>query len=261
MLARILGLLLCTTAATTTPAADLSINHDRTTISIEGDLVLEDVPLFRALAAAIPKTTHGIVRFDSPGGQAFAGIRIGETIRQRGFVTIVPNHTTCASACAIAWLAGVPRIAGTTSRIGFHGVYESDTGDSSSAGNAVEGAYLGKLGLSEQAIFYITSSGAKEMQWFNGTDAAELGIDLFLGECPPDGGDCTFKSIGANKPPDRPRPAAAPRPVAPQSAGRAVSRSNLIAPVACPNRPADVTCCLSGYVFDSRYRKCQPVSP
>lgn len=36
-------------------------------INIEGELTLDDIPVFRALAAAIPKP-KGIVRFDSPGG-------------------------------------------------------------------------------------------------------------------------------------------------------------------------------------------------
>lgn len=127
------------------------------------------------------------------------------------------------------------------------------------------GAYLGKLGLSELAIEYITFSSANEMQWFSGADATKLGIDLYLGECPEGIGDCTFTPTVTSKKTDKPvRPVATPRPAlqpSAQAAGRAgrVDRSNFTASVACPN-PADKTCCPAGYVWESQYRQCRSVS-
>jgi hypothetical protein len=47
------------------------------------------------------------VAFESDGGSRQAGIRMGEFIRQRGFVTVVPTGARCESACAIAWLVSL----------------------------------------------------------------------------------------------------------------------------------------------------------
>jgi len=47
-----------------------------------------------------------IIRLESNGGSLVAGIQIGETIRLKGFQTLVPAGARCASACAMAWLGG-----------------------------------------------------------------------------------------------------------------------------------------------------------
>jgi hypothetical protein len=210
------ALLALLAAAIKASAADLSINHDRDFIRINGELTLADINVFRGLAAAVPKTQRGIVSLSSPGGQVLAGIRIGELIRQRNFVTMVANKMTCTSSCAIAWLGGVPRISSTTANIGFHGAYEANSGDASSMGNAVLGAYLSKLGLSELAIAYISYANPNEMQWLSADDAVKLGIALYIGECP-ENGDCMYTSTLTGKTTVRPiQPLAPPRPATSQ---------------------------------------------
>ena len=64
-----------------------------------------------------------IIRLESNGGSLVAGIQIGETIRLKGFQTLVPAGARCASACAMAWLGGTQRFMGPNARIGLHLVH------------------------------------------------------------------------------------------------------------------------------------------
>jgi hypothetical protein len=106
-------------------------------------------------------------------------MEIGRAIRLKGFGTLVPQGFQCASACALAWLGGSPRFMGHDATVGFHAVFTTNNGQDtvSSAGNAVVGAYLDQLGLSMQAITYITEKQPNDIQWLTFDDAGRLGIE------------------------------------------------------------------------------------
>jgi len=46
----------------------------------------------------------------SPGGALIAGLQIDKVIRLYHFTTFVSQGEYCASACALAWLAGEPLV-------------------------------------------------------------------------------------------------------------------------------------------------------
>ena len=146
-------------------------------IEVVGELISGDEAKF--IEAAI-KSADAIVVFHSGGGNLLAGIEIGKAIRLKGFSTLVPNNMHCASACALAWLAGRVRLMSDTARIGFHAVYTSEDGETrvSSAGNAIAGAYLNQLGLPTSAIIYITDTPPHSMKWLNFADAQRVGIEV-----------------------------------------------------------------------------------
>jgi hypothetical protein len=145
------------TACTSFPAVSAKITvtpqaSDRPMlVSVEGELVASDGDEFIAKTALL-KTLGAIVVLDSAGGSLVAGLQIGEAIRQKKFSTTVAAGTRCASACALAWLAGVPRSIGAEGRIGFHAAYDSDTGRETGVGNALVGAYLTKWRASVTSI-------------------------------------------------------------------------------------------------------------
>jgi hypothetical protein len=85
-------------------------------------------------------------------------------------------HALCASACGWIWLAGTTRYVSLAAQIGFHAVYTGTSGDVSSAGNALVGAYLIKLGLSYQAIAFVTSAPPDSIRWIHPADAERIGI-------------------------------------------------------------------------------------
>lgn len=146
-------------------------------IEVSGELSRGDEAKFIEVAI---KSADAIVVFHSGGGNLLAGIEIGKAIRLKGFSTLVPDNMHCASACALAWLAGRVRLMSETARIGFHAVYTSEDGQSrvSSAGNALAGAYLNQLGLPTSAIIYITDAPPDGMQWLNFADAQRFGIEV-----------------------------------------------------------------------------------
>lgn len=144
-------------------------------ISVSGAFTEGDDAVFRKLAAA---TDRAIVVLNSGGGNLIAGLQIGRAIRLRGFATAVPSNALCASACALAWLAGSPRLLDANSKVGFHAAYRLVNGKASESGaaNALVGAYLNQLGLSDTAVVYVTSAPPEGVEWLTPENAVSAGI-------------------------------------------------------------------------------------
>lgn len=150
-------------------------------ITVEGELVAGDEKKF---AQAALQNDMAIVVLNSPGGSTLAGVEIGKAIRLKGFFTYVPADTVCASACGYAWLAGVQRYMEETSKIGFHAsfIQENGVNRETGVGNALVGAYLNSLGLSQYAIAYISSAPPDSMTWLTLQDAESVGIDVKIAD-------------------------------------------------------------------------------
>jgi hypothetical protein len=167
-------------ALTAAQAAEIDVkpvDSGSTLVVIEGDFEHDDVDTFRKKVAAL-STPRVTVAFKSDGGSLVAGIRIGTLIREKKFATVIPDGASCASACALAWLGGSRRFMGEGATIGFHAAYvlKSYGPVESSSGNAILGAYLNQLGLSEDAILYLTKTAPTSIQWMSLADANEHGI-------------------------------------------------------------------------------------
>jgi hypothetical protein len=117
-----------------------------------------------------------IVTLMSYGGAIGPAMQIGEWVRKRGMLTFVPGDHTCASACALIWVAGWLRTVGDTPQIGFHAAYDEDTGRESGAGNAVMGAYLRDLEFGYKAIHFMTRKGPTSVEWLTPELAKEVGV-------------------------------------------------------------------------------------
>jgi hypothetical protein len=167
-------------ALTEIRAANIDLKHlenGLTQVAIEGELGLEDIDQFQAKTESLP-STKTTVEFRGEGGSLLAGVHIGSMIRAKKFATVVPDGAQCASACALAWLGGSRRFVGEHSRVGFHTAYVLKAGGpvESGFGNAILGAYLNQLGLSEDAILYVTHGVPTSLQWLRMEEAAEYGI-------------------------------------------------------------------------------------
>lgn len=168
-----------TLIASTAHAATFAVMPDAngmTDIFVSGSLEAGDEDTFEKIAGKIPQTQAAAVVFSSPGGSLDAGLAIGDAIRERGFVTSVLPGNECSSACAYAWLAGNPRALSSRSYVGFHAASIKDTGEVSSGGNAIIGAYLDRLGFDRYAIRYMTTPSPQSIQWLNSDDAQKYGI-------------------------------------------------------------------------------------
>ncbi|QLP97311.1 MAG: hypothetical protein HZY79_07815 [Rhodoblastus sp.] len=152
---------------------------DVTIYTVSGAFEPGDGERFTRVATA----DKAVVSLVSPGGNLLAGIAMGEHIRLKGYLTTVPSGGTCASACALAWLGGVTRGGGETSKIGFHAA-STRGGEVTSSGNALVGAYLNKIGVSYKAIQYITAPQPSDMTWLSFSKARELGIEIVALDAP-----------------------------------------------------------------------------
>jgi hypothetical protein len=192
-------------------AAEMSIAQAETQgapaiVTLYGEFVTEDIERFRSLTAFI---SRAVILLQSDGGALIAGIQIGKIIRLKGYATFIPDNTMCSSACAIAWLGGVKRIAGRHAHIGFHAAAKGLGGPETGMGNALLGAYLSQIGLPEIAIAYITVASPQDMTWLNFEDAKKLGIDVMPFDPPPSSTPPDEVTVPAARPTPR---AAQPQP-------------------------------------------------
>jgi hypothetical protein len=177
-----IGFIILVLFAARADAAQIDIkplDNGSTLIVIDGKFEVPDIETFRTKVAALP-AGKATVAFQSKGGRLLAGIRIGTLIRTKKFATVVPDGAVCSSACALAWLGGTRRYLGRDANVGFHAAFTFRAGEpaESGAGNAILGAYLNQLGLSEKAILYITRAAPTSMEWMSLEEAAEHGITV-----------------------------------------------------------------------------------
>ena len=178
IMAPLLGAALAVAIAAPGNAASITVetNAGIDTIYLIGEMTVADIEVFgKAAASSYRRWVDTKVVLNSPGGSALAGIRIGEIIRQKRFSTWVLSNGLCVSSCALAWLGGYSHLA--EGKVGFHGVFDATTRQQSGPGNALVGAYLNRLGLSDLAIAYITMTDADGVQWLTAEDARAIGID------------------------------------------------------------------------------------
>lgn len=170
-----------TITALQSQAADIQIiqrNYDEGVIVyINGEILYQDDEIFTKKLNSLLPGTKVLVSLNSIGGSAIAGINIGIEIRNQNLNTTVIDGNKCASACAMVWLGGAKRYAGTNAKIGFHAIY-NENGQEVGAANALAGWYLTKLGLSSEAIVYVTSASPTSMSWLTWQDAKKFGIEI-----------------------------------------------------------------------------------
>lgn len=158
-----------------------------THIVVKGELRGGDEKTFIRRAIELD---DAVVLLESPGGDLTPGIEIGKVIRLKGFTTLVRKGKPCESACALAWLAGVPAMMEADGLVGFHAVWEDDDeGSISSVGNAMVGAYVNALGLPDAVVEYVTDAKPDDMKYLSFSDAADIGFPVMrYGPAPGSGG-------------------------------------------------------------------------
>ena len=121
-----------------------------------------------------------LVVLASPGGALGAGMHMGLIVHEAGLPTFVPEGETCASACALAWLAGAPRMMTSQSDIGFHQPYDERDGRMvpSIEANAVVGHYIATIGMGPEVVSFAVAAPPDEMGWLDLSMAGVLGLDV-----------------------------------------------------------------------------------
>jgi len=96
-------------------------------IELTGKITKTDVEKFEKLVALLrPMFDIVQVDLDSPGGDVFAAMQLGEIVRTNWLHTVVsdePPAKGCMSACVLILAAGAVRIIGDVPKIGIHRPY------------------------------------------------------------------------------------------------------------------------------------------
>lgn len=181
-LRRICAAALASAALGATPAS-AAIDHSTLeggveAIYITGEIALGDHAAFSEIAEKFP---NAVVFLESPGGTVIPALEIGQLVRERGYRTVVIAGSTCASSCALIWLAGTRRYLEPGGRIGFHASSaQEDDGRlvESGVSNAFIGYYLAKLELSERAVVFTTMAPPHELTWLTAENSEGAGISF-----------------------------------------------------------------------------------
>jgi hypothetical protein len=171
----------------TAQAAEISVTAEGgpdhpALILIKGQIAKDDAAAnamtFKVIAGA---QKHGALVFlDVIGGSVIAAIEIGRSIRANGFSTLVGDNATCSSACGLIWLGGKERFLGPHAQVGFHAARVGTTNEVSSVGNALIGAYLYEIGITNvRTIAFLTMASPQTMNWVTlDTTDARLWFDI-----------------------------------------------------------------------------------
>lgn len=146
-------------------------------ITIDGEIKSGDDEKFRKIAA---EYSDAIVLLNSEGGMIGPAMDIGRTIKLRGYSTAIYKTDSCASACALIWVAGAKRVVFEGGEVGFHSSYLDTDGRKleTGVGNALVGHYLSQLGFGEKAVVFATLAPPDKILWLNDKTASMSGIEF-----------------------------------------------------------------------------------
>jgi hypothetical protein len=152
-------------------------DNGRIFVDIAGEITLTDIKTFSDEIEHLP-SEKVYVSLSSEGGVAVAGLFIGNYIRLSGMKTLVPEDKKCVSVCAIIWLGGSDRyVGGRNMAVGFHGVYNKNTGQPGSMMNRRIAVYLGYLELSYDAVEWILGGPPLAIRWLTPETSEQYDID------------------------------------------------------------------------------------
>jgi hypothetical protein len=124
-----------------------------------GEITPNTPARFEAFEAAHPEWRGGVLVLDSPGGNLYASLQLGDAIRRGGWSTLVgmqygqpvtkiTTMAACASACVYTFAGGVNRFVLTDNVLGVHQFF--GPGGSATAQQTVVmiNLYLDRMGVS-----------------------------------------------------------------------------------------------------------------
>ena len=165
-------------------------------IAGEGDIEADTADV---LDTFLSSSETSSIYLDSPGGDFFGGIRLGELIRERGLSTSVgktirdgrwwtTTKGVCASAASLAFIGGVTRWV-NAGEVGVHQFYDPHawaapnhqkftvqdlSNEQKTAGYLVE--YVHRMGVDTRFVSFGSSMRPHEMHYFTEEELVELRV-------------------------------------------------------------------------------------
>lgn len=132
---------------------------------------------------AVTQSGAKVVTFNSPGGSVSTAIQLGRMIRALGLDTLQVRQMECASACSLAFMGGVKRLADP----GSIGVHRSSFSPDASVSTdvAVAGVqaltaniitYLNDMGVDPKLLAVALSYDKSDMRYLSASEMSELRV-------------------------------------------------------------------------------------
>ncbi|MDX8513463.1 hypothetical protein [Mesorhizobium captivum] len=163
---------------------------------------------------AVVSSGAKVIVFNSPGGNVGGAIRLGRMIRAAGLDTLQVRQLQCASACSLAFLGGIHRVAEPSS-IGIHRAFLKPADGMSTEeakarvqlGTAAIISYVVEMGVDPKLIELASSYGKHDIRYLSASEMAELRVTNAAANQSP---------VDASQVSTTPNPAPAPAPDARQ---------------------------------------------
>jgi hypothetical protein len=148
-------------------------------ISIAGEIVEGDGQAVRLEIVRAEAEGYAIseIQLNSVGGRLFEGGDIARTIRAASLKTVVASGATCASACFLAFAAGLTRSVHSGARVGVHAACNEsgDENHASSAATAAMARIAKILGVPSAIIEGMITTPSSEMFWLSKSNFVSMG--------------------------------------------------------------------------------------
>lgn len=118
----------------------------------------------------------GVLDLRSEGGDVQAALAIGRLVRAHHIQTSA--RSTCLSACAIIWAAGISRYRGKDAVLGFHHPWHLEDGEIVEGSGPELTAYFKEMGYSEDAIRAFLAD-PRTFYYLTRDRANDLGVKLY----------------------------------------------------------------------------------
>lgn len=151
-------------------------------IELNGEITTGAALAFRRTLLAAPDAK--IIVLNSPGGSVTAGLLIADDVHTRKLATVIPAGSTCASACAYIFLAGVERQA--DGRLGVHQMW-SEQPDLEAAQMSIADVIdtLNRFGTPIGVVTIMFRTPPDDMYYFSADEAVRYGINRKAGDPAP----------------------------------------------------------------------------
>jgi hypothetical protein len=120
------------------------------------------------------------VRLNSTGGNLLEGVKLADGIRFGKIASVVPNGSTCASACFIAFAAGADKYASYGASIGVHGASEKNGQETEGSNSATVAMakIVKELRVPADIIGRMVVTPPEQMVWLSPNNLRAMGTTI-----------------------------------------------------------------------------------
>lgn len=175
----VLAALIVSPAAPAATLTGLASRGGNLIVVLEGTIADGDAAKLNALIKSANDQGHVVsaVRLNSPGGSLREAASLADAIRTARISTIVPVGSSCASACFIAFAAGIEKVVSYGGLVGVHGAADKSGKETVESGAAtVSMARMVKeFGVPPGIIGKMVVTRPSEIVWLTPEDLQSMG--------------------------------------------------------------------------------------